>query len=346
MKIVTFVGARPQFIKAGVLRRKFDSLGIDEKLVHSGQHYDADMSDVFFDQMKIRKPDYNMTLSKRSHAGMTAEMLIEFERILQIEKPEFCLVYGDTNSTLAGALSAAKLGVRIIHVEAGLRSFNRAMPEEINRVLTDHLSTILFCPTEESVKNLKAENVKTGVYNVGDIMYDASSFYNDVVNIEEFFPADIRLDTSKKLACMTIHRQENVESEKRLRKVVEYAKEKAQEFEIIFPTHPNTKKKLAEYNIDTAGLVTIPPQSYLAMQSIMRKCDLVLTDSGGLQKEAYFNGVRTITIRSETEWVETISHGWNRLWTSEDYACDTRPIADYGQGDSAEKICSVLMGDY
>lgn len=343
MKIVTFVGARPQFIKAGMLRRKFDSCGIDEILVHSGQHYDSNMSDVFFDQMKIRKPDYMMALKQRSHAGMTAEMLVEFERILRIEKPKFCLVYGDTNSTLAGALCAAKLGIQIIHVEAGLRSFNRAMPEEINRVLTDHVSTFLFCPTANSVKNLESENIRSGVYNVGDIMFDACLFYRDVIKYDDFFPATIKLDVSKKLACMTIHRQENVSSAETLRRIIEYAREHTDLYQIIFPIHPNTKKMLTQYKIDTSGLFTVAPQPYLAMQAILSKCDLVLTDSGGLQKEAYFNGVRAITIRSETEWVETVTHGWNRLWTFEDYECDKRPIEDYGHGDAAEKICSILQ---
>lgn len=343
MKIVTVVGARPQFVKAAVLRRAFANAGMQEILIHSGQHYDDNMSSVFFEEMRIREPEYSLNLTKRSHGGMTAEILIECEKILMDEKPDWCLVYGDTNSTMAGALAAAKLHIPICHVEAGLRSFNKTMPEEINRVMTDHVSNMLFCPTHEAVRNLKDENIIKGVHLVGDIMFDAVRDFAESTDREQVVAGLINRDTSKKLATMTLHRQENTQSKEKLAELIAYSQTFLNEYQIIFPAHPNTANKIEEYGISCVGLDVIAPQPYHSMQSLLNLSDLILTDSGGVQKEAYFHGVRCVTMREETEWVETISHGWNRLWKTDEYECEQKPIEEYGTGNSAEFMIKLLQ---
>lgn len=342
MKIVTLVGARPQFVKAAVLRRAFANAGVEEILVHSGQHYDSNMSTVFFDEMQIRVPEYSLNLENRSHGGMTAEILEQFEKILMDEKPDWCLIYGDTNSTLAGALAASKLHIPICHVEAGLRSFNKAMPEEINRVVSDHVSSLLFCPTHEAIKNLENEGITSGVHLVGDIMYDAVKFFSQTAEPEKILDGLFHRDTSRKFATMTLHRQENTQTKEKLSELISYAKSFLGDYQIVFPLHPNTANKIKEFGLSCDGLDVIGPQSYATMQSLLNLSDLVITDSGGVQKEAYFHGVRCITMRDETEWVETISHGWNRLWTSPDYICAPKPIAEYGDGHSAAKMLHLL----
>lgn len=342
MKIVTVVGARPQFVKAAVLRRAFVASGIHEILVHSGQHYDDNMSSVFFDEMRIKKPEYSLSLEKRSHGGMTAEILEKFEKILLDEKPEWCLVYGDTNSTIAGALAAAKLHIPICHVEAGLRSFNKAMPEEINRVLTDHVSNLLFCPTHEAVRNLNNEGITSGVHLVGDIMFDAVKDFSESDGAGKLVAGLLKRDVGKRLATMTLHRQENTQSKEKLQELISYAQTFLKDYQIVFPMHPNTANKVKEYGISCEALNVIAPQSYLVMQSMLNTSDLIITDSGGVQKEAYFHGVRCVTMRDETEWVETIAHGWNRLWKTPYYACDPKPIEEYGSGNSAQVMIKLL----
>lgn len=343
MKVLTVIGARPQFVKAAVLRRKFHEANIHEILVHSGQHYDDNMSNVFFDEIQIKKPEYNLKLKKRSHGGMTAEILEQIEAILIDEKPDWCLVYGDTNSTLAGALAAAKLNIKICHVEAGLRSFNKAMPEEINRIMTDHVSRLMFCPTKEAVKNLNDENITSGVHMVGDIMFDAVKHFSRTANSKKAISSIFSRDTSRKLACMTLHRQENTKSKEKLSELIEYIKSFLGKYQVVFPMHPNTANKIKDHSISCEGIEVIAPQSYFAMQSLLNASDLIITDSGGVQKEAYFHNVRCVTLRDETEWVETITHGWNRLWQNSEYEREPEMIKEYGNGNAADEMLKLLL---
>ncbi len=345
MQVLSIVGARPQFIKAAVLRRLFPQNGISETLVHTGQHYDHNMSDVFFKELEIRPPDYRIELQGRSHGAMTGEILQRVESILQTEKPTLCIVYGDTNSTIAGALAAAKLSIPVCHVEAGLRSFNRHMPEEINRILTDHISDVLFCSTNHSVENLQRENITEGVYHVGDIMYDAVRLFTASAQAQGIVDKYLA-GQSRPLAVMTIHRQETVSSAKRLAQIIAYCRDFTDEHILLFPAHPRTRQRIEQYGINLGNIQIIEPVSYLEMQSLISQSNMVLTDSGGLQKEAYFNGVRCVTLRDETEWTETIDFGWNRLWTQKDYLSEPRNITEYGDGDSGVRIISILKDRY
>ncbi len=345
MKIVSIVGARPQFVKSAVLRKLFLENNIDEILIHTGQHYDHNMSTVFFDEMKIAPPDYNCTLKLRSHGGMTGEILKGVEAILVAEKPDYCLVYGDTNSTVAGALAAAKLHIPVIHVEAGLRSFNKRMPEEINRILTDHASSLLLCSTSTAVENLAKENITNGVHHVGDIMFDAVQQLTHSLDCEQIV-GELVERNHKPLACLTLHRQENVHSSKRLLELIEFCRSFESKYQIVFPAHPNTASRIKEHGISIGGIIKIQPLSYLSMQALVNASDLVLTDSGGLQKEAYFHGTRCITLRDETEWLETISSGWNRLWKSPDYTQQPETITEYGEGDAGAKMLRIVRSHY
>lgn len=339
MKILSVIGARPQFVKAAVFRKYCDQIGVEEILLHTGQHYDPEMSTKIFDDLDVRKPDISQNLTARTHGGMTGEILEHVEKIIKETKPDFVNVYGDTNSTLAGALAASKLHVPIIHIEAGLRSFNKKMPEEINRILTDHISDYLFCPTNEAVKNLKSENIINGVHHVGDIMYDAVKIFEHKFEI----PSAIKLEHDKKLAVMTVHRADTTSDPRRLNEVIRYCDKLTNEYQLIFPVHPNTRNKLQDFSIDVGNIDLVEPVSYLGMQGLLREAELVLTDSGGLQKEAYFHSCDCITLRDETEWVETINSGWNRLWKSTTAIIHNKGrIADYGDADCVSKIISIL----
>ncbi|MGP9791522.1 non-hydrolyzing UDP-N-acetylglucosamine 2-epimerase [Roseinatronobacter sp. NSM] len=339
-RILTIVGARPQFVKCAALRKVIDSSDqVDEILVHTGQHYDFSMSQVFFDQLGIRAPEHALGINGKSHGAMTGEMLAAIEGLIVSERPDAVLVYGDTNSTLAGALAAAKLHVPVIHVEAGLRSFNKRMPEEINRIMTDHVSDLLFCSTSESVRNLANENIHTGVHHVGDIMYDVTRAVQGLVRPER--ARDTWGQPGKGLAMCTIHRAENTADPARLQQVVEYVRSFAGSHVIILPLHPGTRARMSAAQIDLSGLTVIDPLPYLETQELLAACDLILTDSGGMQKEAYFHGVDCITLRDETEWVETVACGWNRLWTVDDYK-PRRPISEYGEGRSAERMVEII----
>ena len=277
MKILSIVGARPQFVKAAVFRKYCHENGINEMLLHTGQHYDPEMSTSIFEELDVKKPDINYKLAARSHGGMTAEILSFIEQQILEKKPDFVNVYGDTNSTLSGALATAKLHVPVMHVEAGLRSFNKKMPEEINRILTDHVSKYLFCPTFDAVKNLKNENITEGVYHVGDIMYDAVTIFREKFK----FPFSLVPNSSKKIATMTVHRAEVTSDANALRRVIEFCNEYSNEYQIIFPVHPNTKNKIDEHDIRTGNIILIEPISYLEMQGLLERSALVLTDSGG-----------------------------------------------------------------
>jgi len=309
MKILTILGARPQFIKAGTVSREIAKHNIEELIVHTGQHYDVNMSDIFFDEMKIPKPNYFLGIGGKTHGAMTGQMIEKIEELALKEKPDWIMVYGDTNSTLAGAMVASKLHIKLAHIEAGLRSFNMQMPEEVNRILTDRVSNILFCPTETAINNLKKEgydHFDCKVVKSGDVMQDGAFFYRKLA-----VKPNIML--KEQYILCTIHRAENTDNEKRLRDIFIALNEISKEKQIVLPLHPRTKKIIGNLNINVDTLNIIDPIGYLEMVWLIDNCSLVMTDSGGLQKEAYFFERPCITLRDETEWVELIENGFNIL---------------------------------
>lgn len=312
MKIVTVLGARPQFIKAAPLSEELRQ-NHEELLVHTGQHYDYQMSDVFFEELGIPKPHYFLGVGSKQHGAQTGEMLKGVEEVLLKEKPDWVLVYGDTNSTLAGALAAAKLHIPIAHVEAGLRSYNRQMPEEVNRVLTDHLATLLFCPSDQAVKNLALEGLSRGVVRTGDVMADALYYHARRAESRQLSAPRY---PQKSYLLATVHRAENTDNPRRLEGIF---KAFAQiEGRIVLPLHPRTKKLLQDYRLTVpANVEVIEPVGYLEMILLEKEAELILTDSGGVQKEAYLWQVPCVTLRDETEWVETVQTGWNTLTGAE-----------------------------
>lgn len=352
MKVVTIVGARPQFIKAWPVGRALHAAGIDEYLVHTGQHYDERMSAVFFDEMGISRPAQNLGIGSASHGAQTARMLEALERILIDQRPDWVLVFGDTNSTLAGALAACKLGIPIAHVEAGLRSFNRSMPEEHNRVLTDHCSELLLCPTRTAVDNLAREGVTRGVHLVGDVMYDAVLHFGAVARersriIEECAAAE------GEYYLATIHRAYNTESTERLLALLDALDQL--DAPVILPLHPRTRAGLKAHasNATFSRLHLIDPVGYLDMLRLEQGARAIVTDSGGVQKEAYFFGIPCFTLRPETEWVETVASGWNMLVGGEvgfglagAVSSFRRPSTQqprvFGNGDAAQHIATLL----
>ncbi len=360
MKIVTVIGARPQFIKAAVVSRAISKLNIerkkenlkllDEVIVHTGQHYDKNMSDVFFTEMKIPKPTYNLGVNNLSHGAMTGQMLEKIERVLIEQKPDLMLVYGDTDSTLAGALAAVKLNIPIAHVEAGLRSYNMFMPEEVNRILTDRIATLLFCPTEQAVKNLMNEDLTKYALNCGDVMQDAAIFYANRAT-----PPPGCFDIGLFTLC-TIHRAENTDNPERLSGIFRALEEIALERQIVLPLHPRTLSRLVnmDYDLENSKIHLIKPVSYLEMQWLLLNCNLVMTDSGGVQKEAYFSKKPCLTLRNETEWTELVEQGYNKLVGSitsniiEGYRAITKnnPKFDkklYGGGNAGDLIAKTIV---
>lgn len=308
MKILTVVGARPQFVKAAavsrVLREKHT-----EVLVHTGQHYDETMSQVFFRELGIPEPDYNLEVGSAGHAAQTGEMLIRMEPIFEKEKPDWALVYGDTNSTLAGALVASKLHIPVAHVEAGLRSFNRGMPEEINRVLTDHVSHLLFCPAQKAADNLKLEGVTSGAHIVGDVMYDAVLRHSEMADKKSTILDSLGLG-AKQYLLATVHRAANVDDTATLLNILETLSLLSET--VVFPVHPRTRKAIQAAGFSPGENVNlIEPVGYLDMLRLEKNARMILTDSGGVQKEAYWFGAPCVTLREETEWVETVEAGWN-----------------------------------
>lgn len=350
MKIVTILGARPQFIKAGSISREISKFSfIQEVIIHTGQHYDSNMSDIFFDEMKINKPDYNLGIGGKSHGAMTGQMIERIEEILLIEKPDWLLVYGDTNSTLAGAIAASKLHIKIAHVEAGLRSFNMNMPEEINRILTDKVSTLLFCPTQTAINNLLSEGVQKDSQNLflsGDVMQDGALFYKNIAT-----KPDVNL--SDDFILCTIHRAENTDDEIRLTSIVDALNEVSIHNDIVLPLHPRTKNILDNLNVELSPKIQIiEPVGYLNMIWLIMNCKFVMTDSGGLQKEAYFFNKQCITLRDETEWVELVDAGVNVLAGADKNliisACKSEKQSNfnqdlYGNGTASEKIIHSLL---
>lgn len=315
-KIITIVGARPQFVKAATLSRQFQIAGIDEKIIHTGQHFDANMSEVFFSEMEIPKPAYQLDIHGVSHGAMTGRMLEGIEKILMDEKPEGVLVYGDTNSTLAGALAAAKLHIPVIHVEAGLRSFNMAMPEEINRILTDRISTALFCPTDTAILNLKNEgfdNMPVQIFKNGDVMQDAAIFYAARAKQKSTILKAINLN---EFILGTIHRQENTDNPENLQNIITGLNEINRQIPVLVPIHPRTRIILEQQKI-VPEFKLIEPVGYFDMIMLLKKCNMVITDSGGVQKEAFFFGKHCITLREQTEWTELVENGFNILTGSD-----------------------------
>jgi len=309
-KIVTVLGARPQFVKAAVLSRVIKSKNeFEEVLVHTGQHYDTNMSAVFFDEMHIPEPKYNLEINGMSHGAMTGQMLLKVEEILVKEKPDIVVIYGDTNSTLAGALAAKKMHIKVAHIEAGLRSFNMRMPEEINRILTDRISDLLLCPTDEAIKNLEAEgfsNFESTVVKCGDIMKDAVEYYSEFSKKKSTIISDLKLNEDE-FVLATIHRQENTDDIKKLKSIFEGLEDISKQKKVVIPLHPRTKTILEKNNL-SYNIEVLNPVGYFDMLELLKNCNLVITDSGGLQKEAFFNKKNCIIARDETEWVELVEN--------------------------------------
>ncbi len=349
MKIFHIVGARPQFVKAAMVSRAWAGKG-KEFLLHTGQHYDENMSRLFFTELKMKEPDKNLGIGSGSHAAQTAAMLEGIDDLLTKEEPDVVVIYGDTNSTLAGALAASKRNILLAHVEAGLRSFNRTMPEEINRVLSDHVSDLLFCPTQAAVDNLKDEGIENGVHLVGDVMADALFLFSRAAEKQSKILKTLDLKPGS-YALATVHRSGNVDNRERLVSILKGFG--SIEFPIVLPLHPRTKKMMKAYQLSTPdNLRIIEPVGYLDMLQLEKHADCILTDSGGIQKEAYLLGVRCITLREETEWVETLESGWNFLtgWDSEKIATQFNifhPTSNrppyFGDGRAADKISDVLI---
>jgi UDP-GlcNAc3NAcA epimerase len=352
VKIVTVVGARPQFIKAAAMSRALvDAGGFEEVVVHTGQHHDTEMSQVFFDQLGMSPPRHQLGISGGTHGSMTGRMLEGVERVLIQERPDAILVYGDTNSTLAGAIAAAKLQIPVAHVEAGVRSFERSMPEEVNRVLVDSISSLLFCPTQTAVGHLAAEGIRRGVYLVGDVMLDvaitrAAAANSDIVKT-------MGLVLGEYLVC-TCHRQANTDVRDRLVGILDALDEIAAHIPVVFPLHPRTAKAIALHGLteSLSRLRVVPPLPYEEMLLLVRSARGVATDSGGLQKEAFFHRVPCITLRDETEWPETVSLGWNILAGSDTArivaaadgldALPKREGLPFGDGHAAMAIAAIL----
>ena len=352
MKILTILGARPQFIKAGSVSREIAKhKEIEEIIVHTGQHYDANMSDIFFDEMQIPKPNYFLGIGGKSHGAMTGQMIEKIEEVALSEKPDWIMVYGDTNSTLAGAIVASKLHIKLAHIEAGLRSFNMKMPEEVNRILTDRVSNILFCPTDAAIENLKNEgyeNLDCKIVKSGDVMQDGAIFYKNLAVKPSF-------EIKKDFILCTIHRAENTDDEIRLRTIFEALNEIAREKQVILPLHPRTKMILENLKLNIQNLTFIDPVGYLEMVWLIDNCDFVMTDSGGLQKEAYFFAKQCITLRDETEWVELVECEVNTLVGADkekiieayknnsEFNKENSKLNLYGGGNASKRIIEELL---
>jgi len=340
-RILSVVGARPQFVKAAAISRAIASSPLlTEIMVHTGQHFDPSMSAVFFEELGIPEPTHHCDIHGGSHGEMTGRMLPALESIMTETQPAAVMVYGDTNTTLAAALAAAKLNIPLTHVEAGLRSFNRRMPEEINRVVADHISALLLCPTRAAVENLEREGITAGVHHVGDVMYDASLFAAQVAADGSQILERLNLEPGG-YAVATVHRAENTDEGPALAQVLDWLRGRAADQPVVLPLHPRTSQAVTRHGLSLDGIAVCEPLGYLDMTRLVMGACAVYTDSGGLQKEAYFHGVPCVTLRTETEWVETVACGWNRLWSVGDYA-PRRDIDEYGAGDAAGRITSLL----
>lgn len=356
MKILTIVGARPQFVKAAALSREIKNYPeLQEVIVHTGQHFDANMSDVFFEEMDIPKPHYNLHINGLSHGAMTGQMLEALEKVMQDEKPDAVLVYGDTNSTIAGALAAKKLHIKVAHVEAGLRSFNMKMPEEINRILTDRISDWLFCPTDAAIQNLKNEGYElldNQVIKTGDVMEDAARFYAEKAAEKSTILRNMNLEENA-FILSTIHRAENTDNPQHLANIIKAFNAIHEHTPVVVPLHPRTRKIIEQQNIKT-DFTCIDPVGYFDMITLLKNCRLVITDSGGLQKEAFFFRKYCITTREQTEWVELVENGYNTIagtdtnkiisLTQQFSTQEFPPVKNlYGNGEACKHICKELL---
>lgn len=356
MKFISIVGARPQFIKAAPVSATLKNAGHQEVLVHTGQHYDDNMSKVFFEDLNIKKPDVDLKVGSGPHGEQTGRMLIGIEKVLIKHKPDRVLVYGDTNSTLAGSLAAVKLRIPIAHIEAGLRSYNPRMPEEHNRKVSDHLADLLFCPTQEALQNLSSEGIRHGIYLVGDVMYD--SVLQNIQQAENHSGILEKLNLNTKgYALATVHRAENTDLQERLVSIFHAFEQIAADgIQVVIPLHPRTRNKIEALGISVRGPILIEPVSYLDMLLLEKNARIILTDSGGMQKEAYFFNVPCVTLRAETEWLELIAMGYNVLAgsNSENIYNSYRLMIEksfsfqpnlYGDGQAAEKIVDIIETD-
>lgn len=341
-RIITVVGARPQFIKSAVFSAAVVACeGLSEKILHTGQHFDEAMSAAFFRELDIPEPAWRLSLGGGSHGAMTGRMLEQIEDILLKERPDIVVVFGDTNSTLAGALAAVKLGIPVAHIEAGLRSWNFYQPEEINRVMTDRISELLFAPTATAVENLRREHVPGRTENVGDIMFDSTLLAQKLNAARTDTPLE-RLELAPgQYAMCTLHRAENVDDKERLSDILAYIRQHA-DGTVVLPLHPRTRNRLAEFGLSLDGFTTIEPVGYLDSIALLGSAGVIFTDSGGMQKEACFCQTPCVTLRDETEWVETIEGGWNRLWTEPAYL-PRRPIDAFGDGRTGTRIAEVIL---
>jgi UDP-GlcNAc3NAcA epimerase len=357
MKIITILGARPQFIKASALSREFKKHhGIEEIIVHTGQHFDANMSEIFFREMQIPEPKYNLNIHSLSHGAMTGQMLMDTEKVLIDEKPDFVLVYGDTNSTLAGALAAQKLHIKVIHVEAGLRCYNMQMPEEVNRILTDRISSLLFCPTQQAVNNLRDEGFDKFDCNIflsGDVMLDNAFYFAGNTSNQSGLISELLPDSKKYLLC-TIHRAENTDNPENLNQIIRALNKLNKDIQVVVPLHPRTRK-IMEGNKLVIDFKCIEPVGYLDMLNLIKHSQLVLTDSGGLQKEAYFFKKYCVTMRDQTEWVELTQNGVNILTGADPtkiveavkfFESKEFPVVNnlYGNGFASAEIYKAIIG--
>lgn len=346
MKIGTIIGARPQFVKAAPLSKLIhnDNL-LSETIIHTGQHFEKNMSDIFFDEMEISKPKYNLDINSLPYGKMVEKIAKRIKPILINEKFDGIIVFGDTNSTIAGSLAASNLKIPIFHIEAGLRSYNRSMPEEINRIITDHLSTLLFCPTSNAVQNLKKESINKGVFLSGDIMYDSYKKFS-ILNKKHFY----QKKNNNRFILATIHRRENIDNYENLSKIFYNLDKIYDKIKIIMPLHPHTKKKIKDYKIETK-LNMVEPLGYIDMLSLLGDCELVITDSGGLQKEAFFAKKKCLIVRMETEWPELVENGTNLLSSPNEIfqyfnkfikkECDFSS-SPYGEGKASEFILESI----
>ncbi len=347
MKIITIVGARPQFVKASVVSKEIRKKH-EEILVHTGQHYDYNMSQSFFDELNIPAPDYHLDLKSKTPSERMGEMIQGISEIIQSHKPRLVLVYGDTDSTLAGAIAANKNEVDLAHIESGLRSYDKSLPEEINRILTDHASKLLFCPTEASVSNLKAEGITKNVFLTGDVNFDSIIHFQEIADNKILDNLGLK---SKEYILATVHRKSNTEDKQILNNILEAFNESKET--IVFPMHPRTLKCLKEYNINqnSPNVKIIPPVTYLEMISLEKNAKKIVTDSGGVQKEAFFLKVPCITLRENTEWTETIDNGWNILVGTDkekiihaikNFKPSSSQINYYGDGNASKIICEII----
>jgi UDP-N-acetylglucosamine 2-epimerase len=352
MNIISIVGTRPQFVKMALVSKELNKYHT-EKIIHTGQHYDKTMSHLFFDELNIKKPDYNLNIGSASHGTQTGKMLIEIEKVLLKEKPDLVLIYGDTNSTLSGALAASKLHIKIGHIEAGLRSFDKYMPEEINRILTDHISNLYFCPTKSSIKLLNNEGIKNNIFFTGDVMYDSVISNLKIAKNNSTILKNYKL-LNKNYILVTIHRASNTNNKNNLIPILNTLLQSNEQF--IFPLHPRTEKYMRNYNIYnkiklSSNILLTKPLGYLDMIMLESSAKKIITDSGGVQKEAYFLKVPCITLRNETEWIETVKDRWNILVGN-----DTKKILDaivnfnpktkqhnyFGNGNAAKNIAEII----